>query len=37
MAEKECWSVGKERGKVLPDLGGGEGHQGGGEKEGRKK
>lgn len=25
MAEKECWSVGKARGKVLPDLGGGGG------------
>lgn len=29
MMEKECWSVGKERGKVLPELGGGgKGHQG---------
>lgn len=30
MAEKECWSVGKGRGKVLPDLGVGEGWPGGG-------
>ena len=30
MAEKECWSVGKGRGNVLPDLGVGEGWPGGG-------